>query len=465
MSKPIAVHKFGGTSLGSAERIVHAARLLKSAAAKSPVVAVASAMGGLTDVLLQAARDAERGKLGPAKKAVETIRRRHVEAAAGISEATGGKVVFDGRLLEELSTALAGISMLRERTPRVTDLVSSFGERLSAPLVSSALVALGVPSRPVDARTMIVTDDHHGAAQCDRKKSDPKIRRVLGPLVSQGILPVVTGFIGRNPSGETTTLGRSGSDTTAALLGAALSASSIVIWTDVDGVLSADPRLVPEAHLLRRLSYREAAEMTYFGAKVLHFPAVLPAIAAGVPLVIRNSFAPKGPGTTISARGSAGPGIRAVTAVPGMCLISLNGGGMAGIPGIAARVFGTTARIGVSVVMFSQASSEQNMALLIPEADRSRTVAALEQEFRYEKLIGAIDGVVARAPIAIVAAVGDGMKGTKGIAAKVFEAVAAAGVNVEVIAQGSSECNISFAVEERDRAAAVQALHRTLSPE
>ena len=465
MSKPIAVHKFGGTSLGSAERIVNAARLLKSAAVKGPVVAVASAMGGVTDVLLQAARDAERGKLAPAKKAVEAIRQRHVEAAAGISAATGGKVAFDGKVLDELSTALAGISMLRERTPRVTDLVSSFGERLSAPLVSSALVALGIPSRPIDARTMIVTDDRHGAAQCDRKKSDPKIRRVLGPLAKKGILPVVTGFIGRNPSGETTTLGRSGSDTTAALLGAALSASSVVIWTDVDGVLSADPRLVPEAHLLRRLSYREAAEMTYFGAKVLHFPAVLPAIAAGVPLVIRNSFAPKGPGTTISARGSAGPGIRAVTAVPGMCLISLNGGGMAGIPGIAARVFGTTARIGVSVVMFSQASSEQNMALLIPEADRNRTVAALEQEFRYERLIGAIDGVVARAPIAIVAAVGDGMCGTKGIAARVFEAVAAAGVNVEVIAQGSSECNISFAVEERDRAAAVQALHRTLSPE
>lgn len=465
MSKPISVHKFGGTSLGSAERIVSAARLLQKAAARGPVVAVASAMGGVTDILLQAARDAERGRLAPARATVEAIRQRHLKAARGISEATGKAVEFDGRLLDELTTALSGISMLRERTPRVTDLVSSFGERLSAPMVSAALSALGVPSRPVDARTMIVTDDRHGAAQCDRKKSDPKIRRTLQPLVSKGVVPIVTGFIGRSPSGETTTLGRSGSDTTAALVGAALHASEVVIWTDVDGVLSADPRIVPDAHLLRRLSYREAAEMTYFGAKVLHFPAVLPAIAAGVPLVIRNSFAPKGPGTTISAKGSPGRGIRAVTAISGMCLISLNGGGMAGIPGIAARVFGTTARIGVSVVMFSQASSEQNMALLIPEADRARTVAALDQEFRYERLTGAIDGVSARVGIAIVAAVGDGMRGTKGVAAKVFDAVARAGVNVEVIAQGSSECNISFAVEERDRAAAVKALHKTLAAE
>ena len=161
MSKPISVHKFGGTSLGSAERIVSAARLLQKAAARGPVVAVASAMGGVTDVLLQAARDAERGRLAPARTAVEAIRQRHLEAAQGISEATGKAVEFDGKLLAELTTALAGISMLRERTPRITDLVSSFGERLSAPLVSAALSALGVPSRPVDARTMIVTDDRH----------------------------------------------------------------------------------------------------------------------------------------------------------------------------------------------------------------------------------------------------------------------------------------------------------------
>jgi aspartate kinase len=463
--KTLSVHKFGGTSLGSAERVLAAARLLKKAASGGPVVAVASAMGGVTDVLLSAARDAERGRIRKARAAVEALRQRHEETAAEISRATGKRVAFDPAPLRELETALAGVSMLRERTLRVTDLISSFGERLSSPLLAATLEALGVPSRAVDARTILVTDENHGDARCDRRRSDPRVRRLLLPLARAGMVPVVTGFIGRSPQGETTTLGRSGSDTTAALLGAALAAREVVIWTDVDGVLSADPRLVPGAHLLKRLSYREAAEMTYFGAKVLHFPAVLPAIAEGVPLVIRNSFNPKGPGTVISGAGSARKGVRAVTAIPAMCLISLDGQGMTGIPGIAARVFATTARLDVSVVMFSQASSEQNIALVVPEADRARTVGALEQEFRWERLTGAIDGVSAKAPIAIVAAVGDGMRGTCGISAKVFTAVAKAGVNVEAIAQGSSECNISFAVADSDRAAAVRALHAVVSPE
>jgi len=462
--RPLVVHKFGGTSLGDAERIVRAARLLAAASRRRRVVAVASAMGGVTDVLLRAAHEAERGRLGPARKAVAELAERHEAAAAGISKATGAAVAFDAAPLAELGTALSGISLLRERTPRVTDLVASFGERLSAPLVAAALSAVGVPARPVDARSFLFTDERHGAATCDRKRTDPRARRTLGALLAKGVLPVVTGFVGRSPAGETTTLGRSGSDTTAALLGAALCASEVVIWTDVDGVLTADPRIVPSARLLTRLSYREAAEMTYFGAKVLHFPAVLPAIAAKIPLVIRNSFAPDGPGTRISEKGDGRPGIRAVTAVSGLCLLSLDGKGMSGIPGIAARVFQTTARLGVSVVMFSQASSEQNIALVFPEADRARTAAALEQEFRYEKLVGSIDGVAAKAPIAVVAAVGDGMRGTVGIAAKVFAAVARAGVNVEAIAQGSSECNISFAVDEKDRAAAVKALHAAVAP-
>ena len=453
MPRTIAIHKFGGTSLGDASRIRNAARLLAAARRKRPVVAVASAMGGVTDVLLQAARDAERGHIGLARKAVEALNARHAAAARELG------VRFEAAPLRELSAALEGVALLRERTARVTDLVSSFGERLSAPLLAGALTVAGVDG----ARELLVTDDRHGAATCDRKRSDPRVRRKLRPILSAGVLPVVTGFIARSATGETTTLGRSGSDTTAALLGAALLAREVVIWTDVDGVLSADPRLVRGAHLLPRLSYREAAEMTYFGAKVLHFPAVLPAIAEEIPLVIRNSFRPEIRGTTIASRGDGKAGIRAVTAVPGMCLLSLDGRGMTGIPGIAARVFSATARLGVSVVMFSQASSEQNIALVIPDGDRARTVAALEQEFRWERLTGAIDSVNARAPIAVIAAVGEGMRGTPGIAAKVFAAVARAKVNVESIAQGSSECNISFAVDGKDRDKAVRALHRVVA--
>jgi len=394
-----------------------------------------------------------------ARKTVAALAARHREAAADVARRTGVELSFDAAVLAELQTALSGVALLRERTARVSDLIASFGERLSAPLLAGALRALGVASVAVDARRLLRTDEVHGAATCDRKRSDPRIRRALLPLLEQRQVPIVTGFIAKSRKGETTTLGRSGSDTTAALLGAALAAREVVIWTDVDGVLTADPRVVAGARLLPRLSYREAAEMTYFGAKVLHFPAVLPAIAARIPLIIRNSARPELAGTTIAEKGDGRRGIRAVTAISAQCLISLDGGGMMGIPGIAARVFTATARLGVSVVMFSQASSEQNIALVIPQSDTERTVAALLEEFRYERLTGAIDSVAARAPIAVVAAVGDGMRGTPGIAAQVFTAVARARVNVEAIAQGSSECNISFAVEEKDRVAAVRALH------
>jgi aspartate kinase len=463
MRRQIAVHKFGGTSLADAERILCASDLVRAASRTSAVVAVASAMGGVTDLLYGAARQAEQGRRS-AVDVVAALKERHTEAARELTRLTGRTVRFDDSPLADLQTVLSGIALLRERTPRVTDVVASFGERLSAPLLAAAISARGTRAVPVDAREMILTDARHGEAACDRKRSDPRIRRTLTPLIARRVVPVVTGFLGRTPEGETTTLGRSGSDTTAALLGAALKADEVVIWTDVDGILSADPRICSGAHLLERVSYREAAEMTFFGAKVLHFPAVLPAIAAGIPLVIKNSFHPAGTGTTIAAEGEGGRGIRAVTAISGMCLISLDGAGMVGVVGIAARVFSTTARLGVSVVMISQASSEQNIVLVIPESDRERTVAGLEEEFRWERHTGAVDAVKARAPIAIVAAVGDGMRGTPGIAATVFASVAGAKVNVEAIAQGSSECNISFAVEEKDRVAAVRALHGAISP-
>ncbi|MCC6129948.1 MAG: aspartate kinase [Acidobacteria bacterium] len=463
MAEKVAVHKFGGTSLGSAERFVNAARLVQKAAAEGPVAVVASAMSGVTDRLIAAAVQAERGHQAASARVVAELRQRHVETAAEITRLAGGAVTFDGSILAELETALSGVALLRERTPRVADLISSFGERLSAPLLAATLSAMGCPARALDARAFMVTDDNHGSAKCDRKKSDPKIRRSLLGVLGKGTVPVVTGFIGRSPKGETTTLGRSGSDTTAALLGAAIGASAVVIWTDVDGVLTADPRIVPEARLLPQLSYREAAEMTYFGAKVLHFPAVLPAIAESIPLIIKNSFRPEVAGTTISSESLPGKGIRAISSMSGLCLISLDGRGMMGVPGIAARVFSAIARSGVSVMMFSQASSEQNIALVVPARDRDATVEALTQEFRLERMTGMIDGVLARPNIGVIAAVGEGMRGTPGIAARVFEAVAAAGVNVEVIAQGSSECNISFGIDEKDAPAAVRALHAVVT--
>ena len=272
---------------------------------------------------------------------------------------------------------------------------------------------------------------------------------------------MITGFIASGPQGETTTLGRSGSDTTAAILGALLDAERIVIWTDVDGIQSADPRYVKGTRLLPRLTYREAAELTYFGARVLHFPAMIPAIAAQVPIVIKNSFRPEFSGTVIDAKGSGrAQGIAAVTAVRGLATVSLEGKGMVGVPGIAARAFSAVALERVSVLMFSQASSEQNICLVVPEEDRARSLQALRSEFAAEIALGKLDGVKAHGPVAAVAAVGEGMRGTPGIAARVFSAVAAAKINIEAIAQGSSEVNISFVVEDADASAAVAAIHR-----
>lgn len=458
MKRPLAIHKFGGTSLGSAERIDAASAILKTAMRRERVVAVVSATAGTTNALLEAAHEAQRGRRSAWGTGFMAIVRRHLDLAR--RHAGGEAVRALEPVLQELETMLSGIALLRELSPRSLDAVASFGERLCAPIVASTLRAGGVPAQAIDARTLVRTDDRHGRATADLDATKRAARKRLGPLLARGTVPVVTGFIGSGPQGETTTLGRSGSDTTAAVLGAVLGARRIVIWTDVDGVHSADPRLVKGTRVLNRLTYREAAELTYFGAKVLHFPAMIPAIAAGIPIVIQNSFRPSAPGTTIDARGSGRTtGISAVTSIRGLALVSLEGKGMVGVPGIAARAFSAVAREKVSVLMFSQASSEQNICLVVPEEDRARSLRALRDEFGPEIALGKLDGVKSHGPVAAVAAVGEGMHGTPGIAARLFSAVASARINVEAIAQGSSEVNISFIVEDRDAGAAVAAVH------
>ncbi len=485
MIRPIAIHKLGGTSLRDAARIDAAAEILRAASRRERVVAVVSATAGTTDALLAAARDAQRGRTSSWRAGVAELRNRHLALAKRFEGTSGlaSRAVVSSRagrrspaapgrhggvtllaieaLLEELETALSGISLLCELSDRSLDAVASFGERLAAPIVAQALRARGVSAAAVDARRIVRTDDRHGRATADLAATGAAARRILRSVLARGTLPVVTGFIASGPRGETTTLGRSGSDTTAAILGAVLGAARIVIWTDVDGIHSADPRLVKRTRVLRRLTYREAAELTYFGARVLHFPAMIPAIAARIPIVVQNSFRPAEPGTTISgSRPGRATGIAAVTAIRGLALVSLDGKGMVGIPGIAARAFSAVAREKVSVLMFSQASSEQNICLVVPEDDRARSLRALREEFAAEMALGKLDGVRSHGPVAAVAAVGEGMRGTPGIAAGVFSEVAAAGVNVEAIAQGSSEVNISFIVEDADAPAAVAAVHR-----
>lgn len=449
------VMKFGGTSVGSGQRMAQVAERVVDV--DGPAVVVVSAMGGATDALVAAGLEAEQDDMGAARARVAELRRRHEEAAEGLG--------LEGLLAArfgELDDLLRGIHLMGEQTPRSRALLLSFGERLSAPLVAAHLDAAGRRAEAVDARRIVVTDARHEAGQVDPEATRARARRVLDPMVASGVTPVVTGFLGATPDGTTTLLGRGGSDYSAALLGRCLDATEVWIWTDVDGILTADPRIVPDARTLERVTYREAAEMSYFGAKVVHPKTMLPVAEAGIPLRIRSTFHPDRPGTWIRAEvsdGDEGEGVKTVTAVRGQSLVTVSGRGLAGVPGAARRIFSATERVGVSVVMISQASSEQTVSLVVPGAERARLVEALEAEFALERRAGLVEPVGVGDDIAVVSVIGEGMSGRRGVSARFFEALAHTGVNVRAIAQGAGEMSISAAIRDEAVPRAVRAVH------
>jgi len=347
-------------------------------------------------------------------------------------------------------------------TPRVLDSISGAGERLSAPLVAGALAELGVPSVAVSAAEVIVTDHHHGRAEPLMGPTQERAEKKLRPLLKDGVVPVVTGFIGATEDGVVTTLGRGGSDYSATILGAALGAHETVIWTDVDGVKTADPRLVPGARTLAEISYSEAAELAYFGAKVLHPNTLRPVTAAQVPVWIRNSFAPEKRGTKITAakKGANGGGVKALTAVKEVTMITVGGPGIVGLTDVMARSFAATAAARTSVLLVSQSSSQNDICFVIPSADVPETVTALRQAFATEISGHLVEHVSANPNVAIVAVVGENMRGLPGIAGRTFNALGREGVNIMAIAQGSSEYNISLVVEAAAMQKAVLTLHQ-----
>jgi len=293
--------------------------------------------------------------------------------------------------------------------------------------------------------------------EATRRKSHVRLR----PLLEKRVVPVVTGFIGATAEGQLTTLGRGGSDFSATILGAALEAVEVIIWTDVDGVLTADPRLVPDARTIPEISYREAAELAYFGAKVLHPKTLNPVVQAAIPVWIRNSFAPERPGTKITPRGrSNGGGVKALTAIRDVTLISVGGPGIVGLPDVVGRTFSTTAEVRASVLLISQSSSQSDICFIVSTADAHRTVEALRKEFAQDLAHHNVEHITINPHIAIVAVVGENMRGTPGIAGKTFSALGRDGVNIIAIAQGSSESNISFVIEEKAVKTALLTTHR-----
>ncbi len=461
------VLKFGGTSMRDAERIQRVASIVAAEARRNPgaVAVVVSAMSGVTDDLVRAAELATRD-LAMAQELASRLAERHRQALAAIAPAGSEPAIEAGQAaaLGELVETLRGISLLDECSPRTRDRVLSFGERLSAPLLAASLRHDGLEAEDADARALIRTDSRFGNAQVDQAATGELLR---AHFASRRGIQVITGFIASSQRGETTTIGRGGSDLTAALVGAALDASEIQIWTDVDGVMSADPRLVPEAFSLPVLSFEELLEMSHFGAKVVFPPTLLPARQAGIPLSIRNTLNPSHPGSRVlEQRPVASPGrpVTGIASIHRVSLVLLEGNGMAGVPGIAGRLFAALARAEVSVILISQASSAHSICFAVSPDHAERARIAIAEEFALEHRLGQLGEPVVEHHQSVVAVVGEGMRRRPGISGRVFGQLGRHGISVRAIAQGSSELNISVVVDGRDEGAAVRVVHRAFFP-
>jgi bifunctional aspartokinase / homoserine dehydrogenase 1 len=461
--KPLRIMKFGGTSVGDAARIENVVKIILDASRDSNVVVVVSAMAGVTNKLIEAATRAESGERELVATIFDELNRQH-EAVAGslILSAEDRKSLFGTirEILQEGDHLCQNALLLRELTLRARDSVSSLGERLSAPLVAAALADC---AKAIEATELIVTNSEHGAAEPWMDLTRERCEACLRPLLEQGIIPVVTGFIGATVEGVLTTFGRGGSDYSATILGAALHADEVVIWTDVDGVLTADPRLVPSACTIPEISYREAAELAYFGAKVLHPKTLRPLAQTGITLWVRNTFAPEQCGTKITPMGaSSGGGVKALTANSDVALITIGGPGMVGVRDFLGRTFTTTAAVQADVLLISQSSSQNDICFAVPATLARRTVEELRCEFAQDLVHEEFEHIALNPNVAIVAVVGENMRGTLGIVGRALGALSRENVDIIANAQGSSEYNISFLVAQKDMKAALMAIHEEL---
>ncbi len=464
------VMKFGGTSVGSAEAMTQAAGIVRETFIEWPrCVVVLSAMSGVTNLLLDSANKAVQGDLSSLYQTENRLRQLHITVAEQLlgetSQANDAARCSQVKqeinyLIANFSNLCQAIAVLGEATPRALDAVAALGERMSVRLMAALLESCGVPAQMVEATQLIVTDHHFQDAHPDFEATRKRTRQVLEPVLAKGFVPVVTGFIAATPEGITTTLGRGGSDYSAAIIGSVLPADDVWIWTDVDGVMSADPRLVPQACTIPELSYRELSELAYFGAKVLHPKTIRPVVEAGIGLRICNTFHSKHPGTRLSYQGNNDKNtLKAVTAIYGQRMLTVEGRGMLGVPGMAARTFSAVASTGTSVALITQASSEQSISFSAPAENSDRVVSALMAAFSQELANHDIDQIWASEEVAIITAVGAKMRLTAGISGRLFSAMGKENVNILAIAQGSSEVAISLVVSRSDAEKAVCAIH------
>ncbi len=471
MPKQTLVMKFGGTSVGSVDALMKATQIVKDARAEYlRVVVITSAMSGVTNLLLDSAALASQGKVDSLPSTESTLREKHFAAADALikdeklREATKQEINV---LILSLVDLCKAIAILGEASPRTMDAVASIGERMSVRLLGAVLESAGVNAKAIESTEFVITNAHYQHAHPDFKATTEKTRQLLNPLMDQGIVPVTTGFIGATPEGAITTLGRGGSDYSAAIIGSVLPADDVWIWTDVDGVMTTDPRIVKDAKTLPEITYSEIAELAYYGAKVIHPKTIRPVIDAGIGLRICNTFNPSHPGTRLIANPKTngkvhGQVVKAVTAIRNQRLVTIEGRGMLGVPGVAARAFGAVASTKTSVPLITQASSEQSICFAVPSESAESVIGALQAVFASEIEDEDIDRVWMTDNVSIITVVGVGMRHTPGVAGQVFTQLGNNKANVLAIAQGSSEVSISMVVAAADTELAVRSLHELI---
>lgn len=454
------VLKFGGTSVQNAENITKTIAIIKENLAKEQLVVVVSALGGVTNMLIECCTKAEKGTTDFTQTLTE-IKNRHFET---ISNLLSGNYKDDcekytDAVLTELRDILTGISLIRELTPRSLDLVSSVGERLSAYIIAKTIAQGGINCEFLDARTVIKTDKTFGAAKVNFEKTDKLIQNKIN---NTNTLFVATGFIASTDDNETITLGRGGSDYSAAIFARAINASILEIWTDVDGMMTADPRKVKKAFPLEQVTYAEAMELSHFGAKVLEPRTVIPAMSKNIPVIIKNTFNPTAKGTLISKENKNSQlRVQGISSIDEVSLITVQGSGMIGEAGISMRLFRAIATASINVILITQCSSEHSITFAVLPNEAQKSKDALNKEFEMELKSGLIDSIKVENNLSIIAAVGENMKNIPGVASKFFNALSINGINVVAIAQGASELNISVVINEKDKIKALNSLHES----
>jgi aspartate kinase len=460
----LLVMKFGGTSMGSAERIRVAAAICTEQKVQRPVLAVVSAMSGVTDLLLGALRHAEGDDEAGVEHAIRSLSERHEKTCHELlREPARCDRAMSGirELIADFHRIAHGMLMLGDRPLRSVDEAIAIGERLSALMLAEYLEASGIPARAINGADVIVTDAVFGNATPIMEATRRKAGSAIEPLLASGALPVVTGFNGATTDGRPTTLGRGGSDFSASILAAALDASELWIWTDVDGIMSADPRSVAEARVLDALTYNEAAELAYNGAKVLHPRTLAPLIERQIPVWSKNSFHLDHPGTRIVSSVEAPVGPRAVTSMANVALVSIEPASAA-VSGtrLMARAIEALADANAEVLALSSSSYRQSFCFLVRKEELAAVMKSLEADLAMELTHGYLKPIAVDDNVGLLALVGEGMRGTPGLAGRLFQAISEQNVNIIAIAQGSSELTISIAVRRDGLERAIQAVHR-----